>query len=320
VASRLSTTFRTSFAFRPYWGLPDYDTAVWEGGEPDCSHAPPSWTDDPGDLRRVGADHVAGANHAKARQHNGGVCRRCGASRVEPTIWGGDPRCSHQWGQPVSVGDPNRGVESSTLSGSPRTQALASRWRAESSFCRLCCAWRGALGLEPTPELYVEHLVDVFREVRRVLRPDGTAWLNLGDSYAGVGKSGGGRQGEAWSANGADHAGPKGGKWRPPPPGLKVKDLVGIPWLVAFALRADGSWLRRDVIWAKPNPMPESVTDRPTASHEYLFLLTKSGEPTYWTHRERDGARSRPAPDHRWVSLAKVESAAVAISKSAPLG
>lgn len=134
----------------------------------------------------------------------------------------------------------------------------------------------GQIGLEPRPEDYVARLVEVFREVRRVLSDDGTLWLNLGDCYAATGKSGGGSQGERWERSGADFVGPRGGKWRPAPPGLKPKDLVGIPWTVAFALRAEGWYLRSDIIWAKPNPMPESVEDRPTKSHEYLFLLAKS--------------------------------------------
>ena len=134
----------------------------------------------------------------------------------------------------------------------------------------------GQLGLERTPEEYVANMVAVFREVRRVLADDGTLWMNLGDSYAGTGKSGGGAQGARWDECGMDTEGPKGGKWMPPPAGLKQKDLVGIPWRVAFALQADGWWLRQDIIWAKHNPMPESVTDRCTRAHEYIFLMTKS--------------------------------------------
>ena len=133
----------------------------------------------------------------------------------------------------------------------------------------------GQLGLEPTPEEYVENMVAVFREVRRVLTDDGTLWLNLGDSYANTGKSGGGPQGERWAEQGGrttDCA----GTFKYAPPGLKPKDLVGIPWRVAFALQADGWWLRSDIIWSKPNPMPESVRDRPTKAHEYVFLLAKS--------------------------------------------
>ena len=135
----------------------------------------------------------------------------------------------------------------------------------------------GQLGLEPTPEAYVANMVEVFREVRRVLRDDGTVWLNLGDSYASH-DPGGYREGEFLNPGGRPpvkgQARNRAGNYRPG--GLKPKDLVGIPWRVAFALQADGWYLRSDIIWSKPNPMPESVTDRPTKSHEYLFLLTKS--------------------------------------------
>lgn len=134
----------------------------------------------------------------------------------------------------------------------------------------------GQLGLEPTPDEFVAAMVEVFREVRRVLRDDGTLWLNLGDSYAGTGKSSGGAQGKRWEVAGADTTGPCGGKWKPAPEGLKQKDLIGIPWRVAFALQADGWYLRQDIIWHKPNPMPESVTDRCTKAHEYIFLFAKS--------------------------------------------
>ena len=134
----------------------------------------------------------------------------------------------------------------------------------------------GQLGLEPTPELYVENMVQVFREVHRVLRDDGTLWLNLGDSYCGTGHKGDykdpkhkeGRNGQSIAVNNKIK-------------GLKQKDLVGIPWRVAFALQADGWYLRQDIIWHKPNPMPESVTDRCTKAHEYIFLLTKSAKYFY---------------------------------------
>jgi DNA modification methylase len=138
----------------------------------------------------------------------------------------------------------------------------------------------GQLGLERTPEEYVANLVAVFREVHRVLRDDGTLWLNLGDSYNTAGRVGHGtRQGykqgtNRASATGADHC-------RPSVDGLKEKDLIGIPWMVAFALRADGWYLRSDTIWSKPNPMPESVTDRPTKAHEYVFLMSKSQQYYY---------------------------------------
>ena len=132
----------------------------------------------------------------------------------------------------------------------------------------------GQLGLERTPEEYVAKMVEGFHEVRRVLRSDGTLWLNMGDSYAtGAGKvgncPGGGEQGANWKGVATSPN-------RMPIVGLKPKDLCGIPWMVAFALRADGWYLRQDIIWHKPNPMPESVTDRCTKSHEYIFLLTKN--------------------------------------------
>jgi DNA modification methylase len=143
----------------------------------------------------------------------------------------------------------------------------------------------GQLGLEETPEQFVASMVEVFAEVRRVLRSDGTLWLNIGDSYA-AGKTGRTDQGRDIGGRGGNYSDGSfaAGSQRSAPPGLKPKDLVGIPWMLAFALRADGWYLRRDIIWSKPNPMPESVTDRPTSAHEYLFLLTKS--PRYFYDAE----------------------------------
>jgi DNA modification methylase len=139
----------------------------------------------------------------------------------------------------------------------------------------------GQIGLEVTPDAYVARLVDVFREVRRVLRDDGTLWLNLGDSYARAGGtdrqiSSTGKVGDTLKTLEMLPC-----RKQAPPDGLKDKDLLGIPWMVAFALRADGWWLRQDIIWHKPNPMPESVTDRCTKAHEYVFLLTKSARYFY---------------------------------------
>lgn len=132
----------------------------------------------------------------------------------------------------------------------------------------------GQIGLEPTPEEFIEKLVGVFREVRRVLRDDGTLWVNIGDTYATGGRGGGGsfmdaRSDGAWKGKNAVTG------WRSAPQGMKHKDLIGIPWMLAFALRADGWYLRQDIIWHKPNPMPESVRDRCTKAHEYVFLLSK---------------------------------------------
>ena len=133
------------------------------------------------------------------------------------------------------------------------------------------------IGLEQSPNEYVEQLVQVFREVKRVLRDDGTLWLNLGDSYSGSGSGSGSGKGPSGNLGKThDERNMEEKHSAIVPDGLKPKDLVGIPWRVAFALQANGWYLRQDIIWAKPNPMPESVTDRCTKSHEYLFLLSKS--------------------------------------------
>lgn len=190
----------------PYWGLRDYGTADWEGGDPECEHSismPTKWND-PKRGTQVLRPEVAN------RGGDASTCHNCGATRIDQQI-----------------------------------------------------------GLEQSPDEFVAEMVAVFREVRRVLKDDGTLWLNLGDSYAGNNSraSNGGRAGfgtprETVTNRIAD--------------GLKPKDLVGIPWRVALALQADGWYLRQDIIWHKPNPMPESVKDRCTKAHEYIFLLSKS--------------------------------------------
>ncbi len=146
----------------------------------------------------------------------------------------------------------------------------------------------GQIGLEESPDAFVAAIVAAFTEVRRVLRDDGTCWLNLGDSYAGSGRGIGDTK-TSNRRNGASRdmhdamvdAGAIGRAWVKPPAGLKQKDLIGIPWRVAFALQEAGWYLRQDIIWSKPNPMPESVTDRCTKSHEYVFLLSKGARYFY---------------------------------------
>jgi DNA modification methylase len=194
----------------PYWGLRDYGTAAWDGGDAECDHK-----------RRV-------------QPRN---------DRPHVSFHGG-----HETGN----------------------YAREPQWKDQCGYCGARRIDR-QLGLEPTPEEYVAAMVDVFREVRRVLRDDGTVWLNLGDSY---GASGGP---QVVQTKNASHGleGMRGAKT------VGSKQLAGIPWRVAFALQADGWYLRSDIIWSKPNPMPESVTDRPTKSHEYVFLLSKR-ERYYW--------------------------------------
>jgi DNA modification methylase len=215
----------------PYWGLRDYGTATWEGGDVGCAHkrSAPAFSDaaTPKNGHKHGFRHGTGdTDHANEPAYRE-VCGKCGATRID-----------------------------------------------------------SQLGLERTPEEYISRMVEVFREVKRVLREDGTLWLNMGDSYA---VQGGQKRDEEESARNAERAARKGynvGGWsgrtehiqrctNTAVNGLKPKDLCGIPWMLAFALRADGWYLRR-CRWAKPNPMPESVTDRPTKSHEYIFLLSKS--------------------------------------------
>jgi site-specific DNA-methyltransferase (adenine-specific) len=203
----------------PYWGLRDYGTGQWEGGDAGCDH------------------------------------RANGERRQLP----------HGDGRPVET---DSYAQTRTL--------LAGVGATFKDVCGKCGATRidQQLGLEKTPEEYIAKMVEVFREVRRVLRDDATLWLNVGDSYA----AGGGKQ--VVQTKNASH-GLDG--MRHKTPGFKPKDLVGIPWMLAFALRADGWHLRQDIIWAKPNPMPESVTDRCTKSHEYIFLLSKSAK-YYFDH------------------------------------
>lgn len=197
---------------------------------------------------------------------------------------GGDPACDHRVRRPTTIA---KSRASSTL----QTTGLSTIGHAEEPFrqaCRRCGAVRvdEQLGLEATPDAYVVALVTLFREVWRVLRDDGTVWLNLGDSYCSTDKWGGGGGNTGKQAVTEDGDVPS---WavrerRAPMPGLKPKDLIGIPWRVALALQADGWLLRSAAIWHKPNALPESVTDRPTNDYEHVFLLAKC--PRYYYDAE----------------------------------
>ena len=202
----------------PYYGLRDYGTAHWEGGDPNCPHYRQN---------KVQKEHT-NTGHANTFSEAGGigdaiyktVCPLCGAVRVDKQV-----------------------------------------------------------GLEETPEKYIERLVDIFHEVKRVLKDDGTLWVNIGDTYNASSY----KRDEKSIGYAKQHT--NRGTYenvveRSTDKNSKVKDLIGIPWMLAFALKADGWYLRQDIIWHKPNPMPESVKDRCTKSHEYIFLLSKS--PTYY--------------------------------------
>lgn len=251
---------------------------------------------------------------------------------LEPIVWDETVECEHEWGVTfnLSRSRPDRSTGRKDHNGSGKFVDDIPRGTQESknargaaltagTFCVICGAWRGSFGLEPTPELYIQHAVQIFREVRRVLRGDGTLWLNLGDSYAGGGNGGGGSFAKdgirapkpGSNKNVPGRTGSRGvtvkskriprgsGRWGggnlPAVGDLKPKDLIGIPWRVALALQVDGWWLRRDIIWNKPNPMPESVADRPTTSHEYVFLLTKSARYYYDADAIKEPTQSGPS-------------------------
>ena len=211
----------------PYYGLRDYGTGKWVGGDPNCPHYR---TTKRSDATATGHKAMMDGGHPVGDAIYKTVCPLCGAVREDKQI-----------------------------------------------------------GLEETPEQYVQHLVEVFREVRRVLKSDGTLWLNIGDSYCGTGSKGNykdpkykdGRNGQSVSLTQKIE-------------GYKSKDLIGIPWMLAFALRADGWYLRQDIIWSKPNPMPESVRDRCTKSHEYIFLLSKSQRYYYDCDSIKEKAKTKP--------------------------
>jgi len=220
-------------------------------------------------------------------------------------VWGGDPTCDHEWQSrryyvEQSVSATSR--EAFSEAGEENIERLkAARWR-EDSTCGKCGAWYGAFGLEPTVELYVAHLVEIFREIRRVLRPDGVAWLNLGDSYAGSGQGWQHKDGSSIQRKWLETY----GTGRPPayissatPTGIKPKDLMLVPSRAAISLQVDGWWVRAMVIWDRPNCMPESVKDRPTESHEYILLLTKSERYFY----DADAVRE----PHKEASLLRVQ-------------
>ena len=227
----------------PYYGLRDYGTAKWEGGDPNCDHVQVKRVSLESGLRNDGRKHKGlyeGEKVTKMEVAYRQVCGKCGAIRIDEQI-----------------------------------------------------------GLEQTPDEYVANLVAVFRECKRILRDDGTLWVNIGDSYArDPAKVGNGHPSTGKQATN------KGSLYEyqsPIPDGVKQKDLIGIPWMLAFALRADGWYLRQDIIWAKPNPMPESVKDRCTKSHEYIFLLSKSARYYYDHEAVKEPAKN----DSGWAKQAE---------------
>lgn len=227
---------------------------------------------------------------------------------LAPGVWGGNADHEHEWGEMlrVSVDNTDKRRWNHAVNGRGEEQPDAKRIDRQSGSVErgatcACGAWRGCLGLEPTPEAYVAHVVDVFREVRRVLRKDATVWLNLGDSYASH-DPGDRRDGSFLGPTGQKNdkgrrAGPavrnRAGVYRTGT--LKPKDRVMIPARVALALQADGWWLRDEIVWHKPNAMPSSVTDRTTPAHEMVYLLTKRARYYYDSDAVREPAKSGPS-------------------------
>jgi DNA modification methylase len=227
----------------PYWGLRDYGTATWDGGDSNCDHQGKPMATKANINRNCGTGNDV--KNAEAREFFKEICGKCGAKRIDSQI-----------------------------------------------------------GLEQTPDQFIDELVAVFREVKRVLRDDGTLWLNIGDSYSShkdcksVSQTlARGGSSELASVIEKGKSVSRNSKMLKSV-GLKNKDLVGIPWMLAFALRADGWYLRQDIIWHKPNPMPESVRDRCTKSHEYIFLLTKS--PQYFYDHKAVQEDAKTAPGATW--------------------
>jgi len=215
---------------------------------------------------------------------------------IPPVVWEAPDlaerpyKCEHEWGarNPIlQQGNrrqlPHGDGRTNDCYAGERVPYAAQQVPTGGVFCSLCGAWRGSLGLEPSLSLYVAHIVEVFREVRRVLRDDGTLWLNLGDSYASQGGDHGGRQDNqpGVGAKRAHDVGAGDSGSRHAPDGLKPKDLCMVPARVTLALQADGWYVRSVMPWVKLNPMPESVTDRPTSAVEYWILLTK-GPRYFW--------------------------------------
>lgn len=222
----------------PYYALRDYGAARWEGGSPDCDHKVRS---DP----HVESSGLTGGKATVGHQREGYnlICPRCGAQRVDESIivWGGEPGCEHDW-RTVTV-DCGRGPDKTKYASAAKqvTNAGSLVYERTGDFCQKCGAWRGQLGLEPTPQLYIDHLMLIFDEIRRILKPTGSCWVNIADTY-----------------------------------GAATKSLIGVPERLTIAM-TDAGWVRRNtVIWYKPSTMPQPVKDRFTNDFEYLYFFTKN--------------------------------------------
>ena len=211
-------------------------------------------------------------------------------------IWGGNHECKHEWG--LQLTGKQSGGDISKYWKTGGLKDFAHGEVSQSNFCSLCGAWRGAYGLEPTPEMYVEHTIQILREIKRVLRKDGVVFWNVGDSYAGSGMGAANYPGDYQKQNSNTGTLNVTGRKAYKSKDIKPKDLCLIPFRVAIAAQQDGWWIRSVIIWNKPNPMPESVKDRPTDAYEHIIMLTKSAR-YYWNMeavREEYQGLGKPRP------------------------
>ena len=269
----------------PYWGLRKYSGVpdlIW--GPSNCKHQWQPDTTKHDNLRFRGKNSIVGNERNRD---------------IHPVDSWRD--CEHRWVGDVKKWHGDRGEKAKL----ERKEVFDDTFQVEgtpSAFCSLCGAWKGSYGLEPTPEMYIEHTIQFLREIRRVLRKDGVVFWNIGDSYTPQSSHAGGTQYDKFR---------KTDNWSERSEALKYKksygkpkDLCLIPFRVAIAAQEDGWWVISDIIWSKSNPMPESVTKRPTTSHEYILMLVKNASKSlYWTHRDGGGTRVKPKADYRWIKV-----------------
>jgi len=272
----------------PYFGLRDYGTGKWEGGDPNCDHVANS------KATKVQGNPEFNKNRpsreeTKYKGYYEAVCPKCNAIKID-YVWGGDENCEHEWAKEA----PRRRRSEKDIVAPSLTKVHSTPNLKETDMCHKCGAWMGGYGLEPTLEQYIKNTLLIFDELHRVLKPQGTVWWNIGDSYASfrpMGTSDNGQYGgivsKAYSSHLKLNDIGRSGKTSKVPGnhyrgrgkisgGSKPKDLLMIPARVAIAVAEHGWYLRSEIIWHKPNPMPESVKDRPTSAHEKIYLFAKN--------------------------------------------
>ena len=253
----------------PYFGLRDYGTGKWEGGDPNCDHVANS------KATKVQGNPEFNKNRpsreeTKYKGYYEAICPKCNAIKID-YVWGGDEKCEHEW----SKAPPRRKRHPNDHTKGTLNQIASAPHLKETDSCHKCGGWMGGYGLESTPDQYIKNTLLIFDELHRVLKPQGTVWWNIGDSYAMKSSAWGGSRGHNSILKGTGLA-DKQRRTGVCPDKLKSKDLMMIPARVAIAVAEHGWYLRSEIIWHKPNPMPESVKDRPTSAHEKIYLFAKN--------------------------------------------